>query len=165
MSLGGPYTNDLLMHSISGKMIDEEEEKKKRGRTRSTKTPSSSGSSGAGSQLLPPATAVAAVGSLTPQTVKAQPQVRVVGFHVGGTTAPATASPAVRARHLSFLRNHVNLCVHYPAPIIIIIIIFIWPGHTTCGHPFSRRGKQRQRYQAHQEERGWVALAHFLPRA
>ncbi|ELR25004.1 initiation factor, subunit 2 family protein [Acanthamoeba castellanii str. Neff] len=49
-------------------MIDEEEEKKKRGRT--------------------------PVGSLTPQTVKAQPQVRVVGFHVGGTTAPATASPA-----------------------------------------------------------------------
>lgn len=81
-----------------GKMIDEEEEKKKRGRTRSTKTPSSSGSSssGAGSQLLPPSTAaaVAAVGSLTPQTVKAQPQVRVVGFHVGGTTAPATSSPA-----------------------------------------------------------------------
>ena len=116
MSLGGPYTNDLLLHSISGKMIDEEEEKKKRGRTRSTKTPSSSGSSssGAGSQLLPPSTAaaVAAVGSLTPQTVKAQPQVRVVGFHVGGTTAPATASPTVRARHLSFLLDHVNLCVH-----------------------------------------------------
>jgi hypothetical protein len=93
-------------------MIDEEEEKKKRGRTRSTKTPSSSGSgssSGAGSQLLPPNTAAAAVGSLTPQTVKAQPQVRVVGFHVGGTTAPATASPAVR--RASFFPTRPPICV------------------------------------------------------
>lgn len=76
----------------SGKMIDEEEEKKKRSRSsRSSKLHGTTPTPAPHPATSSASAAAAPADGTPPQTFKAQPQLRVVGFQVGSGAAPSSS--------------------------------------------------------------------------